>query len=158
MERQLPLEEDSLLRGKQILMKERMHRAQMEVSLFSIAMMNFCEALNTTSHSREPCCSKNNIWRSKFVPSHMAKDAVHGEHCQVCEKPSSQHWSLSTFKCYPRKMWGVASHLIISPRYCARRFYSQPCANSKSFSASWTPLRGEHYLYYEWLGLLTLCS
>jgi hypothetical protein len=33
------------------LMEERMYRAQMEVSLFSKAMANLCEKLNTTTNS-----------------------------------------------------------------------------------------------------------
>ncbi|KAG2113317.1 hypothetical protein BD769DRAFT_1673698 [Suillus cothurnatus] len=46
------------------LMEERMYRAQMEVSLFSKAMANLCEQLDTTSNTTDSptsCLAPNNL-------------------------------------------------------------------------------------------------
>lgn len=45
-----------LVRGGRSLMEERMYQAQMEVSLFSIAIANLCEELKTRCCPCEPCC------------------------------------------------------------------------------------------------------
>jgi hypothetical protein len=48
-----------LLRGGRCYMEERMYRAQMEVTLFSKAIANLCEELNTKYLPCKLCCFRN---------------------------------------------------------------------------------------------------
>jgi len=56
---QMPLQEEEdclrfLKQGGRCFMEEMMYRAQMEVSLFSKAIANLCEELNTRKQKGEP--------------------------------------------------------------------------------------------------------
>ncbi|KAG0694344.1 hypothetical protein DFH29DRAFT_1006413 [Suillus ampliporus] len=69
-----------LLQRGRCLMEERMYQAQMEVSLFSKAMANLCEKLNTTTNS-------TNSPTSCLTPKKLLVDAVGYE--GVCQEFTS---------------------------------------------------------------------
>jgi hypothetical protein len=66
-----------LLRGGRCYMEERMHRAQMEVTLFNKAIANLCEEFNTKCRP----CSKPYCLRttpdSEFLSRSSTPDAGH---------------------------------------------------------------------------------
>jgi hypothetical protein len=51
--------------GGRCLMEDKMHRAQMEVSLFSNAIANACDELESRFHSADHTCELNHS-RKKF--------------------------------------------------------------------------------------------
>ncbi|KAG1838672.1 hypothetical protein C8R48DRAFT_782332 [Suillus tomentosus] len=69
------------------LMEEMMYRAQMEVSLFSTAMANLCEQLNTTTNA-------TNSPTSCLTPKKLSVDAV--DYAGSCQEFRSAH-----FDCFP---------------------------------------------------------
>ncbi|KAG1829687.1 hypothetical protein EV424DRAFT_1344124 [Suillus variegatus] len=71
----------------QCLMEEMMYRAQMEVSLFSTAMANLCEQLNTTTNA-------TNSPTSCLTPKKLSVDTV--DYAGSCQEFCSAH-----FDCFP---------------------------------------------------------
>ncbi|KIK33560.1 hypothetical protein CY34DRAFT_18299 [Suillus luteus UH-Slu-Lm8-n1] len=74
------------------LMEERMYRAQMEVSLFSKAMANLCETLNTTTSSIESPTSC-------LAPKMLPVDAVYVESCQALSSANFNCFPATQYKC-----------------------------------------------------------
>jgi len=64
-------------------MKERMYRAQEEVSLFGKAIVNLCEEMNARRHPSKLCCSKDYAQLFKFAPS-LGPENAHGWRCWEC--------------------------------------------------------------------------
>jgi hypothetical protein len=96
------------------LMEERMYRAQMEVSLFSKAMANLCEQLDTTSNttdSRELFCSKGRAKKSILflatsclAPNNLPVDAVD-------YAGSFREFRSANFDCFPPTRYKCMSWL-----------------------------------------------
>ncbi|KAG2158638.1 uncharacterized protein EDB93DRAFT_1245870 [Suillus bovinus] len=102
VERQLQQEEYTditfLVQGGCCLMEERRYQAQMELSLFSKAIENVYEELNTQYH---PCkaCSHEMIVDTDFSPSYMAKDNAEREPCRAFNFVPSQPSKATREKC-----------------------------------------------------------
>jgi hypothetical protein len=60
----------------QNLMRERKYRAQMEVSLFGMAIVNLCEEMNARYHAGKPYCTKDYVQLFKFVLSFQPRYEV----------------------------------------------------------------------------------
>lgn len=104
----------------QCLMEEMMYRAQMEVSLFSTAMANLCEQLNTTTNatnSRELFCSKDRTIKSILflatsclTPKKLSVDTV--DYAGSCQEFCSAHFDCFPPTRYKCMAWLSACHKV----------------------------------------------
>lgn len=85
----------SHLRGNRCFMEERMYRAQMEVSLFSKAMVNLCEEMTTRCRTLERCSQGYVQYSFLAFGSKMLHPTKAVGYVEACQAPS-----LVNFGCF----------------------------------------------------------
>lgn len=162
MQKRLQQEEQTMFfpGGPQCLMQDRMLRAQMEVSLFSNAIANACEELETRSHSDEHTSESqcliftSNTSKLSLVNPKKPAAVKAVENVRVCSAPS-----LVRLGCFqpPSEIIDKCNAWLLSSSYTTKVNVSWKSTFPQPLEPEYLPIVSAIPILWR-PGTLTLCS